>query len=70
LARYIVKPHFSLESMEYVPQTGKVLYHGTMNKGKRRNFEIFEANDFLASEGLWVMLLQHLDKSVGDFTTA
>jgi hypothetical protein len=56
--------------MEYVPQTGKVLYHGTMNKGKRRNFEIFEANDFLASEGLWVMLLQHLDKSVGDFTTA
>ncbi len=49
LARYIVKPHFSLESMEYVPQTGKVLYHGTMNKGKRRNFEIFEANDFLAA---------------------
>ena len=28
--------------MEYVPETKKVLYHGTMNKGKRRNFEIFE----------------------------
>jgi len=49
LARYIAKPHFSLEAMEYVKETGKVLYHGSMHPGKRRNFEIFDACDFLAA---------------------
>jgi hypothetical protein len=49
LARYIAKPHFSLDAMEYVPQTGKMLYHGSMHKGKKRNFEIFDACDFIAA---------------------
>jgi hypothetical protein len=49
LARYIVKPHFSLEAIRYVSETKTVLYKGTMHPGNKSNFKIFSANDFLAA---------------------
>ncbi|MBI4976534.1 MAG: transposase [Spirochaetes bacterium] len=49
LARYIAKPHFSLNAMHYVPETSTVLYKGTMHNGNKSNFRIYKATDFLAA---------------------
>jgi len=49
IARYIVKPSFSLNSIHYVPKSATVLYKGTMHAGNKSNFKIFSANDFLAA---------------------
>jgi hypothetical protein len=49
LARYIAKPHFALGKMKYAPVSNTVLYHGGMHAGRKQNFVVFAATDFLAA---------------------
>ena len=47
LARYIVRNPFSLEKITYNEQTGTVIYRSRKNHNTKRNFEVFDAEDFI-----------------------
>jgi hypothetical protein len=50
LAQYIIRNPFSLEKIRYIAKTGTVIYRSAMSRGKsKKNFEIFDAEDFLAT---------------------
>jgi len=49
MLRYITKPAFSLEKIVYNENTEVVLYKGSYHKGKKRNFETFTPEDFIAA---------------------
>ena len=65
LARYIVKPHFSLEAIRYVSETKTVLYKGTMHagiiNGTMTSIPKHAArNDRSGSQGMKASTLAHL----------
>lgn len=47
LARYIVRNPFSVDKITYNEQTGTVLYRSKPNHNTKRNFEVFDAEDFI-----------------------
>lgn len=50
LSQYIIRNTFSLEKMQYLHNTGKVLYRSKMSHGRnKRNFQVFPALDFIAA---------------------
>lgn len=59
LAQYIIRNPFSQEKICYIESSGTVIYRSGMSHGKhKKNFEIFEAEEFIAS------ITQHIpDKS-------
>lgn len=49
LAQYIIRNPFSLEKINYIASSGKVIYRSGMGHGKnKKNFEIFDAEEFIA----------------------
>ena len=50
VAQYIIRNTFSLKKLNYVEETGTVIYHSKMTPGKnKKNFVVFEAEDFIAA---------------------
>ena len=50
LAQYIIRNTFSLEKLNYVKETGTVIYHSKMTPGKnKKKFVIYKAEDFIAA---------------------
>ena len=50
LAQYIIRNTFSLEKLNYVEETGTVIYHSKMTSGKnKKNFVVYKAEDFIAA---------------------
>jgi len=50
LAQYIIRSPFSLGKMQYVAESGKVVYQPKMTHGRnKRNFKIFDAEEFIAA---------------------
>ena len=47
LAQYVVHASFSAEKIRYVEKTGCVMYKAKLHQGKKRNFEIMNAIEFL-----------------------
>ncbi len=47
LAQYVVHASFSSEKIRYVEKTGCVMYKSNLHKGKKRNFEVLDAIEFL-----------------------
>ena len=47
LAKYVVHASFSLEKIRYVEKTNCVMYKSRMHQGKKRNFEVLDAIEFL-----------------------
>ncbi len=47
LAQYIVHSSFSSEKIKFIEKTGCVMYKSKMHLGKKRNFEILDAIEFL-----------------------
>ncbi|MBE0575555.1 MAG: transposase [Desulfuromonadales bacterium] len=49
LAQYIIRSSFALEKMQYIEDSGTVIYRSKMGHGKnKRNFEIFSTEEFIA----------------------
>jgi len=46
-AQNVVHASFSLEKIRYVEKTGCVMYKSKLHKGKKRNFEVMDAIEFL-----------------------
>ncbi|MEJ2689318.1 MAG: transposase [Deltaproteobacteria bacterium] len=50
LAQYIIRSPFSIGKMQYVAESGKVVYRSKMTHGRnKRNFKIFDAEEFIAA---------------------
>jgi len=50
LAQYIISNTFSLEKLNYVEETGTVIYHSKMTSGKnKKKFVVYKAEDFIAA---------------------
>lgn len=49
MARYLIRAPFSMDKIRYDPATQTVIYKTKMVDGPNRNFEIFDALDFLAA---------------------
>jgi hypothetical protein len=49
LAEYILRNAFSEQKISYLEDTGKVLYRSAMTHGRKKNFEIFTADEFIAT---------------------
>ena len=47
LAQYVVHASFSSEKIRYVEKTGCVMYKSRLHQGKKRNFEVLDAIEFL-----------------------
>ena len=47
LAQYVVHASFSAEKIRYVEKTGCVMYKSKLHQGKKRNFEVLDAIEFL-----------------------
>lgn len=47
LAQYIVHPTFFADKIKYNQDTGSVIYKSRMHLGKKRNFEVLDAVEFL-----------------------
>ncbi len=47
LAQYVVHASFSLEKIRYVEKTHCVMYKSNLHQGKKRNFEVMDAIEFL-----------------------
>jgi hypothetical protein len=47
LAQYIVHPTFFADKIRYKEDTGSVIYKSRMHLGKKRNFEVLDAVEFL-----------------------
>ena len=47
LAQYIVHPTFFTEKIRYNQDTGSIIYKSRMHLGKKRNFEVLDAVEFL-----------------------
>jgi len=47
LAQYVVHASFSSEKIRYVEKTGCVMYKSRLHQGKKRNFEVMDAIEFL-----------------------
>jgi len=47
LAQYLVHPSFSAEKIRYIEKTGGVMYKSKLHAGKKRNFEVLDAIEFL-----------------------
>ena len=50
LSQYIIRNTFSLEKMSYIEETGTVIYHSRMSRGKnKKNFQMYQAEEFIAA---------------------
>ena len=50
VAQYIIRNTFSLKKLNYVEETGMVIYHSKMTCGKnKKNFVVYQAEDFIAA---------------------
>lgn len=50
LAQYIIRNTFSLKKLNYVEETGTVIYHSKMTHDKnKKNFVVYKAEDFIAA---------------------
>jgi hypothetical protein len=50
VAQYIIRNTFSLTKLNYVDETGTVIYHAKMTCGKnKKNFVVYKAEDFIAA---------------------
>jgi len=47
LAQYVVHASFSAEKIRYVEKTNCVMYKSKLHRGKKRNFEVLDAIEFL-----------------------
>ena len=47
LAQYVVHSSFSQEKIKFIEDTGSVIYKSDMHLGKKRNFEVLDAIEFL-----------------------
>jgi hypothetical protein len=47
MAQYVVHPTFLSEKIRYKEDPGSVIYKSRMHLGKKRNFEVLEAIEFL-----------------------
>ena len=47
IAQYIVHPTFFADKIRYKEDTGSVIYKSRMHLGKKRNFEVLDAIEFL-----------------------
>jgi len=47
LAQYIVHLSFSQEKIKFIEDTGSIIYKSDMHMGKKRNFEVLDAIEFL-----------------------
>lgn len=47
LAQYIVHTSFSQEKIKFIEDTGSIIYKSNMHLGKKRNFEVLDAIEFL-----------------------
>jgi len=47
LAQYVVHASFSSEKIRYVEKTDCVMYKSKLHQGKKRNFEVLDAIEFL-----------------------
>ena len=57
MAQYIIRNTFSLKKLNYVEETGTVIYHSKMTCGKnKKNFLVYRAEDFIAA------ICQHIPK--------
>ncbi len=57
VAQYIMRNVFNVEKITYVEETGKVIYHSKMQKGKnKKNFAIYSTEEFIAA------ITQHIPK--------
>jgi hypothetical protein len=49
LAQYIIRSSFALEKIQYIEDSGTVIYSSKLGHGKnKKNFEIFSAEEFIA----------------------
>jgi hypothetical protein len=49
LAQYIIRSSFAQEKIQYIENSGTVIYRSKMGHGKnKKNFEIFSADEFIA----------------------